>query len=323
MKKGLGRGLESLFSFDDDNDIETSNQTVEKQTTTTTQKEKVVERINEKGESVLELDLNCIFPNENQPRKKFDETPLLELANSIKTHGVIQPIIVSKQGDGRYMIIAGERRWRASILAQKNTIPAIVKDYTEKQIAEVSLIENLQREDLNPIEAARAMKKLMEEYHFTQEQIADKIGKSRPVVANLMRLLNLYPEVMKMVENNELSVGHAKCLVVVDDTQTQLKFANMARNNKITVRVLEKMVRDYLNPKPKNEKAQQSLELKEMVSEMSRVFSTKVSVLGNDNKGRIYIDYYTKDDLNRIHDLLKLIQDKKLTLKDLQNINKK
>ncbi len=323
MKKGLGRGLESLFSFDDDNDIETSNQTVEKQTTTTTQKEKVVERLNENGESVLELDLNCIFPNENQPRKKFDETPLLELANSIKTHGVIQPIIVSKQGDGRYMIIAGERRWRASILAQKNTIPAIVKDYTEKQIAEVSLIENLQREDLNPIEAARAMKKLMEEYHFTQEQIADKIGKSRPVVANLMRLLNLYPEVMKMVENNELSVGHAKCLVVVDDTQTQLKFANMARNNKITVRVLEKMVRDYLNPKPKNEKAQQSLELKEMVSEMSRVFSTKVSVLGNDNKGRIYIDYYTKDDLNRIHDLLKLIQDKKLTLKDLQNINKK
>lgn len=323
MKKGLGRGLESLFSFDDDNDIETSNQTVEKQTTTTTQKEKVVERVNENGESVLELDLNCIFPNENQPRKKFDETPLLELANSIKTHGVIQPIIVSKQGDGRYMIIAGERRWRASILAQKNTIPAIVKDYTEKQIAEVSLIENLQREDLNPIEAARAMKKLMEEYHFTQEQIADKIGKSRPVVANLMRLLNLYPEVMKMVENNELSVGHAKCLVVVDDTQTQLKFANMARNNKITVRVLEKMVRDYLNPKPKNEKAQQSLELKEMVSEMSRVFSTKVSVLGNDNKGRIYIDYYTKDDLNRIHDLLKLIQDKKLTLKDLQNINKK
>ena len=313
MKKGLGRGLESLFMFDED------EETIQDKPISTINKD------NEdlyKGEKVLELDINSIFPNENQPRKIFDEAPLLELSNSIKTHGVIQPIIVSKQPDGKYMIIAGERRWRASILAQKNTIPAIVKDYTDKQIAEVSLIENLQREDLNPIEAARAMKRLMEEYHFTQEQIADKIGKSRPVVANLMRLLNLYPEVMKMVENNELSVGHAKCLVVVDDTQTQLKFANMSKNNKITVRALEKIVREYLNPKPKNDKNQQSLELKEMVSEMSRVFSTKVSVLGNDNKGRIYIDYYNKDDLNRIYDILRIVKEKQLTLKDLQNINK-
>lgn len=316
MKKGLGRGLDSLFSFDEDEEvISNSKPKEEKQINSNND-------VNENSERILKLDINCIFPNENQPRKNFEETPLLELANSIKQHGVIQPIIVSKQPDGRYMIIAGERRWRASILAQQNTIPAIVKDYTEKQIAEVSLIENLQREDLNPIEAARAMKKLMEEYHFTQEQIADKIGKSRPVVANLIRLLNLYPEVMKMVENNELSVGHAKCLVVVDDTQTQLKFANMARNNKITVRVLEKMVRDYINPKPKSEKAQQSIELKEMVSEMSRVFSTKVSVLGNDNKGRIYIDYYNKDDLNRIYDILNIVKEKHLTLKDLQNINK-
>ena len=155
MKKGLGRGLDSLFSFDDDEDEVSTPKATEP-------------RVNnydgiETGEKILQLDINCIFPNENQPRKNFEETPLLELANSIKSHGVIQPIIVSKQVDGRYMIIAGERRWRASILAQKNTIPAIVKDYSEKQIAEVSLIENLQREDLNPIEAARAMKKLMEE----------------------------------------------------------------------------------------------------------------------------------------------------------------
>ena len=313
MKKGLGRGLDSLFMFDEDEETINDENPISK---------KANDDTNNTGEKVLELDINSIFPNENQPRKIFDEAPLLELSNSIKTHGVIQPIIVSKQPDGKYMIIAGERRWRASILAQKNTIPAIVKDYTEKQIAEVSLIENLQREDLNPIEAARAMKKLMEEYHFTQEQIADKIGKSRPVVANLMRLLNLYPEVMKMVENNELSVGHAKCLVVVDDTQTQLKFANMSKNNKITVRALEKMVREYLNPKPKSEKNQQSLELKEMVNDMSRVFSTKVSVLGNDNKGRIYIDYYNKDEFNRIYEILNIIKEKQLTLKDLKNINK-
>ena len=181
MKKGLGRGLDSLFMFDDDEETIQDKPILNKNNV----------EDNTSGEKVLNLDINSIFPNENQPRKIFDEAPLLELSNSIKTHGVIQPIIVSKQPDGRYMIIAGERRWRASILAQKNTIPAIVKDYTEKQIAEVSLIENLQREDLNPIEAARAMKKLMEEYHFTQEQIADKIGKSRPVVANLMRLLQI------------------------------------------------------------------------------------------------------------------------------------
>lgn len=319
MKKGLGRGLESLFSFSEEDEKERVTKPVKESNNQPSVK--VLNNENSQ-EQIIELSLNSIIPNENQPRKVFEQGPLIELANSIRNHGVIQPIIVSELSDGRYMIIAGERRWRASVLAQKNTIPAIIKNYTEKQIAEVSLIENLQREDLNPIEAAKAIRKLMDEYNFTQENVADKIGKSRPAVANLLRLLNLYPEVIKMVENSELSVGHAKCLVVVDDTQTQLKFANMAKNNKITVRALEKMVKNYLNPKSKNDKASQSIELKEMVSEMSRVFSTKVSVLGNDNKGRIYIDYYTKDDLNRIYEMLSLIKEKKLTLSDLKNINK-
>lgn len=339
MKKGLGRGLNSLLSvfedededlaYDLDNDVKEEPKTKKEKKTENVSTEKVVKKEELKepvkiidGKSVVDININDIIPNVNQPRKQFNETALKELADSIKIHGVIQPIVVNRNDDGKFMIIAGERRWRASKIAKKTTIPAIVQNYSEKQIAEVSLIENLQREDLNPIEAARAIKKLMQEYDFTQESVADRIGKSRSVIANTLRLLNLYPDVIKMVENDELSAGHARCLVVVDDVNTQLKFANQAKNNKMTVRDLEKAVKEYLNPKPKKVVIQ-SLELKDMVSEMSKLFSTKVSILGNDNKGRIFIDYYTKDDLDRIFELIQLAKEKTLTLKDLQTINKK
>lgn len=337
MKKGLGRGLNSLLSvFEDDdedlayeldNDIKKVDKKVVKEVKNesnnkklSTEKNGSVENFKIDGKMIIDINIDDIIPNVNQPRKQFNETALKELADSIKIHGVIQPIVVNKQDDGKYMIIAGERRWRACKIARKNKVPAIIENYTDKQIAEVSLIENLQREDLNPIEAARAIKQLMEEYDFTQETVADRIGKSRSVVANTLRLLNLYPEIIKMVEKNELSAGHARCLVVVDDVNMQLKFANQAKNNKMTVRDLEKAVKEYLNPKQKVVKVQ-SLELKEMVAEMSKVFATKVSILGNDNKGRIFIDYYTKDDLDRIYELLELIKEKTLTLKDLQNFN--
>lgn len=346
MKKGLGRGLTSLLSvfedddedlaYDLDNDIKPKETKNKKNIETSKEikkenlnKEETInkpeikkEKINIDGKMVVEVNINDIIPNVNQPRKQFNETALKELADSIKIHGVIQPIVVNSQDDGKYMIIAGERRWRASKLAKKATIPAIIENYSDKQIAEVSLIENLQREDLNPIEAARAIKKLMQEYNFTQETVADRIGKSRSVIANTLRLLNLYPDVIKMVENDELSAGHARCLVVIDDINEQLKLANQAKNNKMTVRDLEKAVKEYLNPKPKKVVIQ-SIELKDMVSEMSKLFSTKVSILGNDNKGRIFIDYYTKDDLDRIFELIELVKEKTLTLKDLQNINRK
>ena len=345
MKKGLGRGLNSLLSifeeededlaYDLDNDVKPNTkkeknenkqvdfEKTEEEIIKVKEEVKVQEPINEKieGKMIVDINIENVIPNINQPRKQFNETALKELADSIKIHGVIQPIVVNRQDDGTYMIIAGERRWRASKIARKSTIPAIIQNYTDKQIAEVSIIENLQREDLNPIEAARAIKKLMQEYDFTQETVADRIGKSRSVIANTLRLLNLYPEIIKMVENNELSAGHARCLVVVDDVNMQLKFANQAKNNKMTVRDLEKAVKDYLNPKQKAVKTQ-SIELKEMVSEMSKLLSTKVSILGNDNKGRIFIDYYTKDDLDRIYEMLELIKSKTLTLKDLQTINK-
>ncbi len=314
MKKGLGKGLGALLSVYEDDEEEVVNVPRE------TKKVEPVKTPEVTGERVVELNIDEVFANPNQPRKNFEENALQELTDSIKIHGIIQPIVVRQCEEG-YMIIAGERRWRASKLAKKEKIPAIIKEYTDKQVAEVSIIENLQREDLNPIEAARAIKKLMEEYHFNQETVADRIGKSRSAVANSLRLLNLYPEVIEMVEKGELSQGHAKCLVVIDDYNVQLKFANQCKNDKINVRELERMVKDYLNPKPKKV-VTQSMELKELVTEMQQVFSTKVSVLGNDNKGRIYIDYYTRDDLDRICELIELIKTKTLTLKDLSNFNK-
>ena len=312
MKKGLGKGLEALFSVYDEEEKEVVTESnVSKNT------------VKENDDGVLQILVSDIHPNPNQPRKNFDQTALEELAQSIKNHGVIQPLVVNKQDDG-YMIIAGERRWRASKIAGLDYVPCIVKNYTEKQIKEIALIENLQREDLNPVEAARAIKLLMDEYNFTQEIVADRIGKSRPNVTNLLRLLSLYPDVLKLVENGRLSAGHARCLVVVSDYTAQLKFANMACDNKMSVRDLEKSVKNYLNPKKlSNQKTEQSVELKELVNEMQRVFSTKVSVIGNDKKGRIYIDYYSRDDLDRIAELIELAKTKTLTLKNLKDINKR
>ncbi len=308
-KKGLGRGLESLFGFYEDE----SNNIITNQT------EKKVG-----AEGVTELDINRIYPNPNQPRKHFDEEALRELASSIKTHGVIQPLVVNKESDG-YMIIAGERRWRASKQAGLEKVPVVVKNYTEKQVKEISIIENLQREDLNPIEAARAIKQLMDEYNLTQEVVSDRIGKSRSNVANTLRLLSLYPDVIKMVEDGKLSSGHARSLVVIDDVNEQLRLAKKAVDGKLSVRDLEKAVKAYLNPdrEKKVKVNEQSLELKELINDMQRVFATKVSAIGNDNKGRIYIDYYTRDDLDRLAEMIELLKKKEITLEDLRNYNKR
>lgn len=306
-KKGLGRGLESLFAVYDNIDDE-----------------KITKQKVKKEEGITELDITKIYPNPNQPRKHFDEEALQELASSIKTHGVIQPLVVNQAEDG-YMIIAGERRWRASNMAGLDKVPVVIKNYTEKQVKEISIIENLQREDLNPIEAARAIKQLMDEYNLTQEVVSDRIGKSRSSIANTLRLLTLYPDVIKMIEDGRLSSGHARSLVVVDDTTQQIKLAKQAADGKMSVRDLEKAVKNYLNP-PKNASTkvkEQSLELKELINEMQRVFATKVSAIGNDNKGRIYIDYYSRDDLDRLSDLIELLKKKELTLGDLRNYNKR
>lgn len=297
VKKGLGRGLSALLS-DSEQEYDFSFRDE------TNEKSEVVAG----GETPRELPIAQIDPNVNQPRKNFDEVALGELANSIRIHGVISPIIVVMQPNGRYMIIAGERRWRASKRAGLLTIPAIIRDYTPQQVKEISLIENLQREDLNPIETAAAIKQLMDEYRYTQEQVADRIGKSRPAVANTLRLLALTKPVTDLVASGKLSPGHARCLVVVTDPEDQFRLASMGVDNRVTVRDFEKIVKNYLNPKPAKPKVEQSVELKDMISRMQRTFATKVSALGNDKKGRIYIDYYNRDDLDRICDILETIE---------------
>ena len=304
IKKGLGKGINALISvYDEEEDVSTNEET--------------------KENGVAEIAIGEIIANPNQPRKHFDEEALNDLANSIKVHGIIQPIVLNKKTDGKYMIIAGERRWRAAKIAGLQTVPAYIRDFTEKQIKEISIIENLQREDLNPIEAAKAIKQLMEEYKLTQEAVAERIGKSRSVIANTVRLLTLPMEVVDLIENNKLSAGHAKILVALDTQEEQIKVANVAVNKKMSVRDIEKLVKAINNPSKERPKSEQSIELREMINEMQRVFATKVSAIGNDNKGRIYIDYYSKDDLDRISDLIELINKKVLTLQDLSKFNKK
>ena len=234
--KGLGKGLGALLA-----DIESDEIT--------------------DSMPASEISIDLIDRNENQPRKIFDEVAMTELVNSIRIHGIITPLILVKRGE-RYMIIAGERRWRAAKRAGLRTVPAIIRDYTEAQIKEISLIENIQREDLNPIETATAIKQLMDECHYTQEEVAERIGKSRTVVTNTVGLLTLAPKVIDLITQGRLSAGHAKILISLDDQDAQLALALKAADGKMSVRKFEELVKAYRNPKNK-EKQMQSLELKD------------------------------------------------------------
>lgn len=266
----------------------------------------------EERKNASEMQLSKIKANPNQPRKQFDEQALKELADSIQRHGVIMPIVVNDNEDGTYMIIAGERRFRACKMAGRDTIPVVIRKYSEREIKEISLIENLQREDLNPIEAATAMKQLMVEYKLTQDELAERIGKSRPAVANTLRLLNLCPEVMTLVSEGKLSAGHARTVIPLP-AEDQQKFARDAVKGQLSVRELEKRVRAYnipaevLGERKMKKRALASIELKQLVERMRFTFRTKVSLIGTDKKGRIYIDYYSRDDLDRISEILDII----------------
>ncbi len=294
MAKGLGRGLEELF------------------------KDTGAAYENAQGEGaaaaggVSELPIDEIYPNPNQPRKDFDEGALLDLTNSIKEHGVISPIVVNRNKDGTYMIIAGERRYRAAKRAGLEQIPAVVKDYDERKIQEVSLIENLQREDLNPIEAAFGMKRLMDEFNLTQEFLAERLGKSRPAIANTLRLLTLSEEVVALVRDGKLSSGHARTLVPVPK-ENQAELARECVKEGWSVRETERAVKQFLNPpevltrEKEKKNALANAELKHLVERLRSSFKTKVSLIGTEKKGRIYIDYYSRDDLDRIYELLDII----------------
>ena len=300
MAKGLGKGLDALLK-----DTEAAYERVYEHRS-------AFDYTEEERKNAEDMSLDIIHPNPNQPRKNFDEQALSELADSIKKHGVIMPIVVNDEKDGTYMIIAGERRYRACKMAGKDKIPVVVRNYSAREIKEISLIENLQREDLNPIEAATAMKQLMVEYRLTQDELAERIGKSRPAVANTLRLLNLCPDVIELVSDGKLSAGHARTLVPLS-SEDQVAFAKDAVKNQYSVRVLEKKVRahsippEMLEEKKKKKRALASIELKQLVDRMRFAFRTKVSLIGTDKKGRIYIDYYSRDDLDRIAEILDII----------------
>ena len=302
--RGLGRGLSALFSDTEEAYENAAKQPYAADTLPTPLPEDI------KG--LMEVDIELVRPNPNQPRKHFYEDALNELADSIKKHGMIMPIVVNNLEDGKYMIIAGERRYRAAKIAGKTKIPVVVRAYTDREIKEISLIENLQREDLNPIEAANAMKQLMDEYHLTQEELAERIGKSRPAVTNTLRLLSLTPDVINLVSSGRLSAGHARALVTLPE-DVQYKLAADVVKDGLSVRDIERSVRDYfsspeeLEEKKEKKKQQVSIELKDLIERMRHTFKTKVSLIGNDKKGRIYIDYYNTDDLDRISEIVDMV----------------
>ncbi|MGI6107263.1 MAG: ParB/RepB/Spo0J family partition protein [Lachnospiraceae bacterium] len=255
---------------------------------------------------VVMLKIRQIESNKNQPRKKFDEDSLTELAESIRNYGVLQPVLVQKSGDF-YEIVAGERRWRAARMAGLKEIPAIVCDYSEQEKAQVTLIENLQREDLDPIEEAQAYKTLIETYHLTQDEIADRLSRSRTVITNSLRLLKLNAEVQKMLSEGLITQGHAKVLLGIPNGEVQLDLANKIMDEGLSVRETEKIVKQLLNkkpPKPVRELSNQSL-YNEYEEKLRNRIGTKVTIQRKaENKGRVEIEYYSDEDLQKILDLI-------------------
>ena len=269
-------------------------------------------KVDVKDMPTVEIPVAEIDRNPNQPRKTFTDESLKEMATSISVYGVLQPLLLVREPNGRYLIVSGERRFRAATMAGLKKVPAIIREFTDQQIQEISLIENLHREDLNAIEAAEGMRELMENHGLTQEDVALRIGKSRPYVTNTLRLLQLPKEVTEMVRKGELSPGHARALISIDDKDYLINLAKQACDNKLTVREIENRVRLYFTRKaipggPRKER-EISVELKEMVSDMKRIFATKVKILGNDKKGRIIIDYFNEDDIDRIHALIQILK---------------
>ena len=276
-KKGLGKGLDALFAEDTEKN------------------------------GVLEVKITDVMPNKNQPRKSFDEEKLEALSDSIREHGVIQPIIVTKSGD-LYTIVAGERRWRAAKKAGIKKIPVIVRDYDDLAVREIALIENLQREDLNPIEEAMGYRALMDEYNFTQEEISTKLGKSRSAIANSVRLLTLDEYTTQKLLLGEITEGHARCALSVPQGVVREFFINRIVEEGLNVRQAEKLAKDLANPKqPKKERTESvyKIELERVSRSLEQFLGTKVKLTGNSKKGKIEIEYYGNADLERLLDIIR------------------
>ena len=276
-KRQLGKGFDSLF-------IPTENLSFEE------------------GDSTRQIKVSLIEPRPDQPRKVFNQEQLQELADSIAEHGVIQPIILVNGENGYYRIIAGERRWRAAKLAGLTEVPAIVRDYSEVQAAEIALIENLQREDLNPIEEAQGYKHLMDRFGLTQDKISERVGKSRSNVANMLRLLNLDPDIQVLLQSGRLSIGHARALLAVPEKELRLEIARRIEDEGLTVRQVEELAKKKPAPARKPRTAAER-QYPDVEKDLSEKFGTKVAIKGG-NKGKIVIEYYSMEDLIRIVDLL-------------------
>jgi ParB family chromosome partitioning protein len=298
--KGLGKGLGALISLFDEDISEIEEIKYEGSPKTTQIKSVNVQPTSELG--AYEIDIHLIDNNSSQPQKSFDQDAMQELEQSIMANGVLQPIIVNRVGS-RYMIVAGERRWRASKNIGLKTIPALVREYSTKQIAEIALVENLMRSDLNEMEIANGIKKLMDTHSMTQEQVSKVLGKSRSSVANSLRFLSLPQEVRTLLEQKRISAGHAKILCGITDVTLCIALANRCAAG-MSVRDLELHVNDK-SPSAKSSGARQSLELRQFTLELTQILATRVTILGDDNRGRIIIDYNTKKDLERIYDKFK------------------
>lgn len=290
VKKGLGKGLDRLIPTNvlDNNDVKVKPEVIEKADTF--------------------VDINKVEPNREQPRKTFDEDKLLELADSIKNVGLIQPIVVQDR-QSYYEIIAGERRWRACKLAGLKEIPVIIKNFTEQEIVEISIIENIQREDLNPIEEAMAYKRLLDEFNLKQDEVAEKVSKNRTTITNSLRLLKLTDEVKQMVIDEKLSTGHARAIISIDDPSKQIELAEKIFDEKMSVRDVEKYIKSMSKPAKVKKQTSESLKAvyTQMEEELKLVLGTKVSISakGDDGVGKIEIEFYNHDDFERITELIK------------------
>ena len=298
LKRGLGKGLDSLIPTNVMMESEVKHATV----STASSPE-------EGKDGTLMVKLSKVEPNREQPRKNFDEDSLQELAESLKQFGMLQPILVQNRGD-YYEIIAGERRWRAAKIAGLKEVPVIVRELTDQEIVEISLIENIQRENLNPIEEAMAFKRLLQEFKLKQDEVAERVSKSRTAVTNSMRLLKLSPRVQQMIIDDMISTGHARALLAIDDEEQQFILANKIFDEKLSVRETEKLVKALKNPKKevKKEKPEHTFIYENIEEQIKNIMGTKVSVNQKANgKGKIEIEYYSEEELERIYDLLMTI----------------
>lgn len=307
-KSGLGRGLDALFP---EKTVQSKPKTVktvkeEKKVAVDTKKSSQQETSN--GERMMKISM--IEPNREQPRKKFDEDALQELSESIKQYGILQPLLVSDKKD-YYEIVAGERRWRAAKMAGLKEVPVVVKEFSTQEIVEISLIENIQREDLNPVEEAMAYKRLIDEFHLKQDEIAERVSKSRTAVTNSMRLLKLDSRVQQMMVDEMISAGHARAILAISVPEQQYNAAMKVFDEKLSVRETEKLVKSILTPTKKKPVASNPTEdaiYESLEEKMKGITGTRVFIhRKKNNKGKIEIEYYSRDDLDRIIDLFESI----------------